>query len=245
MRSAITLAVLVGLGGGAGASVSAPESYAVDTPNGQFKLVMLVKDGHEPQEGSDAAKLNARYKQSGLYRADGSPDPLWTVDWYSRGKGIHPLNDGRTLVVVEYEEPNCYPVEWTLKRNGRTVPELARVTTAITFYRDGKPVRSHTVTDLFDVSRFDPEATWWGTHTPPDEAAGTVTLTAESGETVTLDCHTGERVGVLGDWCGTPTASRPVWVVLAGGAVVAGGTAAFVGLAVVLLRRQRQLSGGA
>ena len=228
------------LGGGAFASVAPAESYAIETPNGRFQLVILVKDGHAPQQGSPAAELNARYKQSGLYRTDGNTDPLWTVDWYSRTQGIYPHSDGRHLVVVHFEEPNCYPVAWTLQANGRTVPELAKHTMVITFYRDGKPFRSYTGGELFDVSRFDPEATWWGSSDAPDEAMGTIRLTAETGEVVVLDITSGEVVAGRGiPFCGTPDARRRELVWLAGGVVTVGGTAIFLGLAYFLLRRQK------
>lgn len=239
MRIAVLVVFLVC--GSAFADVSPPESHAIKTPNGQYQLVLLVKDGHEPRPGSPAAELNAKYTRSGLYRTDGSTDPLWTVDWYSRTQGIYPLSDGRTLIVVHFEEPNCYPVEWTLKANGRTVPELARATTVITFYRDGRPFRTYTGGELFDVSRFKDGMSWWGSSDAPDEKRGTIRLKAETGEIVELDITSGDVVAGPGiPICGTRDANlRMVLTWLAGGAVALGGTVIFLGLAYFLLRRQK------
>jgi hypothetical protein len=236
----IAALVVVVVCGRAFADVSAPESHAIKTPNGRLQLVLLVKDGHAPRPGSPAAELNAKYTRSGLYRTDGSTDPLWTVDWYSRTQGIYPLSDGHTLVVVHFEEPNCYPVEWTLKANGRTVPELARDTTVVTFYRDGKPFRTYTGGELFDVSRFEAGMSWWGSSDAPDEEWGTIKLRTNTGEVVELDIRSGAIVdGSEFIFCGTPDAERRQLVWLAGGAVAIGGTVVFLGLAYFLLRRQK------
>src|SRR6266849_3157524 len=67
-----------------------PWSYRVVCPNGKFVFVMIATAfaNERPEDwGEDRAKeireIRARYTQSGLYRNDGSNDPLWTVDWYS------------------------------------------------------------------------------------------------------------------------------------------------------------------
>ncbi len=67
------------------------------------------------------------YKQSGLYRNDGSTTPLWVVDWYSFE--VYPSSDGKHLV-----------------RMGPWASSTAQM--ALSFYRNGQEMKEYRISDL-------------------------------------------------------------------------------------------------
>ena len=93
---------------------------------GNYVFVMLAPDApggwanHDPE-------IRKVYKQSGLYRNDGSSTPLWTVDWYAFG--VFPSSDGEHLV--------------------RMWPSAASTDhLAVSFYKNGKEVKNYGIKDL-------------------------------------------------------------------------------------------------
>ena len=67
-------------------------SYKRQSQDGAYVFVMLGKAGYR---SSDVTEWEG-YTQSGLYRNDGSRDPLWTVDWYAYNVDVS--SDGVHLV---------------------------------------------------------------------------------------------------------------------------------------------------
>lgn len=101
--------------------------YLLETADKKFVFVML-KGGYRnrPQLYS-----SDKYPQSGMYRNDGSTIPLWTVDWSAYvilpSDGIHVIRRG----------------PWPRLEEGYNAE-------AITFFANGKPLRSYQVRDLVD-----------------------------------------------------------------------------------------------
>src|SRR5947208_2104264 len=76
-----------------------PQSYSVVTKDGRFVFVMLTTKDFVSVDSREGAALRGKYQRSGLYRNDGTVNPLWTVDWYSWR--VFPASDGVHLVRVE------------------------------------------------------------------------------------------------------------------------------------------------
>jgi hypothetical protein len=92
-RLLLAAALLATSAGAAHADSEAPpRDWARTLPGGALVFVMLAS---APWADRDP-RLRARYRKSGLYRADGSGEPLWTVDWYAWSVDISA--DGRYLV---------------------------------------------------------------------------------------------------------------------------------------------------
>ena len=77
-----------------------PVTYSTPSPDEQFLFVMLAPPSGDatqnPDNNEHAKELRKKYPQSGMYRNDGSTDPLWAVDWYDYE--VFPANDGIHLV---------------------------------------------------------------------------------------------------------------------------------------------------
>jgi hypothetical protein len=117
-------------------------TYTTETPDEQFRLVMLspwpvLEDAVSPVEAASGRipysqiertkELRAKYPRSGLYRNDGSSTPLWTVDWYSDSIALS--SDGIHLCSLAGD-----------------VQDLS--SEALVFYENGEEIRRHTVGDL-------------------------------------------------------------------------------------------------
>jgi len=112
-------------------------SYKIISPNGQYILVML--DGaYEPPgenvspETDEKNKLLLKYPYSGLYKNDGSTDPLWVMSYVTWRQGITLSSDGRHLVV------------W----GGWPFTSGSYQELALAFYEDGRLRKSYTVAEL-------------------------------------------------------------------------------------------------
>lgn len=80
-----------------------PSTYKITSPNEQYVFVMIAPLTLEQElsywiESKQKQILEVRsiYSASGMYRNNGSKDPLWTVDWFSYSVEI--ANDGSHLV---------------------------------------------------------------------------------------------------------------------------------------------------
>ncbi len=112
----------------------APYSYTRESPDGEYVFVMLspVFGSDEAKYGSDPESLEIQrirqmYTESGLYRNDGSTEPLWTVSWYSYR--VEVLPDGVHLV---------RPGPWASDPSDD----------AVAFFANGKLLKSYAISDL-------------------------------------------------------------------------------------------------
>ena len=148
-----------------------PRDHTKITENGEYIFVMLRPEDQQAKEYSD---LRKNYKVSGLYRNDGSSEPLWTVDWYAFG--VIPDSDGRHLM-----------------RWGPWASSTDQL--ALSFYEDGKEIKRYLVWELVcdetklerSVSHFQ-----WASGSNYDEAQGTLQLTTHDDRTYHFLLETGE-----------------------------------------------------
>jgi hypothetical protein len=230
-------------------------SYAKPTANGKYVLVML-----HPFEGA-RKELKEKYGRSGLYSADDPTKPIWTCDWAAdREYKVFASNDGVFAVRTPDGDPGYR--HWRLMDEERPIPPKPagwENTPALHIYKAGKLFRTLAVKDLFDTSRFTDRDCFMGPTVAIesfDDSTGRVVVSTEVKEqkvTATVAFRSGE-VSERGGRGGSPSAviggddppgtggesaSDRNWGrgLLIGLAVVGVCAAAFVGAAVLLLRR--------
>lgn len=104
-------------------SPAPPRDFKTVTENKAYVFVMLAPDGWAEHD----AELRRVYKQSGLYKNDGSSPPLWTVDWYAFE--VFPSSDGECLI-----------------RMGPWASSTAEL--ALAFHKHGKEIKHYQIKDL-------------------------------------------------------------------------------------------------
>jgi hypothetical protein len=140
---------------------SPPQSYKEIAPGEKFVFVMLTPDPETDgvwKRGETIDKeimeIRRAYPQSGMYRNDGSREPLWTVDWYAgvtlASDGVHVIRHGpwAQLIREYYSHP---------KR-----PDLNQE--ALSFFANGQLLRSYQIKDLVnDPTRLQRTSLhfWW------------------------------------------------------------------------------------
>ncbi len=112
-------------------------NYSVVSPDARYLLVMLGYLTCDPCVTGDdwvgkSNNLSENYLVSGLYRNDGSAEPLWTMGYVSWQKGVIVSPDGHHLVVW-----GGWPTQ-----GGEYREE------AFSVYEDGKPIKRYEVRDL-------------------------------------------------------------------------------------------------
>jgi hypothetical protein len=253
---------LVALSAGFVAAFEPPvaRSYTKPTADGKHLLVMLVPADVRVVPADD---LRKKYGKSGLYTAGDPTKPRWTADWYVQfDTGVQPSNDGAFAVRVPDRRRNWRQVA---DPKYRVPPKPAGFAdwAAVIVYKDGQPLRTHPLKELFDCSKFTDAECDGGPVCEIEafaDAAGLVAVrTTVGGVTLSriVNFRTGEVMPagfVIPTEPGEkppsdatpppadelPTASRS-WVRVAaiGAGVVGLCATAFVALAVALLRGQR------
>ena len=148
-----------------------PRDYTVETENGKYVFVMLAP----PEKWSSKSPgIRDLYKQSGLYRNDGSQDPLWVVYWYSFT--VYPSSDGKHLV-----------------RMGPWASSTDQL--AVAFYENGKEIKQYLIKDLirdekklsYTVSHF-----FWRSELRYDDKNGLLFLKTKDGQSYRFSVNTGQ-----------------------------------------------------
>jgi hypothetical protein len=151
MRAVSSLAVLVLLFTAPAAFADKPgppTTYKQLSADGRFVFVMLSPDSVETellrwneQFGNQIKAIRTVYSRSGLYKNDGSKEPLWTVDWHRTGVAVPA--DGTHLVRFG---------NWPHARRAREMPpdKEALKQEAVSFFARGKLLRSYTIGELVD-----------------------------------------------------------------------------------------------
>jgi hypothetical protein len=146
------VAVLCFAGGSRADKIGSPQSYKVVSADGKFVFVMLTLQPAEEElkvaEGnkSEIKTIRDTYKKSGLYKNDGSTEPLWTVDWYSREAAV--ASDG--VHVVRFAGPHTYEERLNPDRTKRVLTENDLKKEALSIFAKGKLVREFSIADLVD-----------------------------------------------------------------------------------------------
>lgn len=147
-----TVVTLTTLGPSAMADKPAPPfSHTKVSANGKFVFVML-----SPLPAADELKLyneearvgfkaiRDRFQKSGLYKNDGSKEPIWTVDWYRHEVDI--ANDGVHLV----RHGRWPSLEGKFKDKNRTITKKDLKQEAVSFFAKGKLLREYTIGEVVD-----------------------------------------------------------------------------------------------
>src|SRR5262245_49537498 len=143
-----------------------PSSYSVVTKDERFVFVMLVPSGMRSEERAKGKEVQQKYDQSGLYRNDGSREPLWTVDGYSWK--AYPASDGVHLVCVSL-----------FVHHGSSPPGQV-----LRFFANGKPTGVYTADELTSYSFLlpgSPTGKIWLREDQFDEENLTYSVTAHDG----------------------------------------------------------------
>lgn len=124
--------------------------YTLETENKRFILVIHWR---KPDGTLEKMKELEKYPANGLYRNDGSTEPLWTVDWSNIAL---PLNDGRHAI--------------RFGRGGAS-PHTGYANESFAFLCDGKVLKSYAVQDLVEFPTLLPHSVCpgfavWGAPSP-------------------------------------------------------------------------------
>jgi hypothetical protein len=146
------------------------------SPDKAFVFVMLAPKTGGRDMGSHLWQV---YEQSGLYRNDGSTEPLWTVDWYA----FHTIVASDGVHLIRYGN-------WTSSYDKE----------AIAFFANGKLLRTYRINQLVDipillphsVSHFD-----WLKSDAFDDASLEFSLTTYDGNRIVFDARTGEIISSI------------------------------------------------
>jgi hypothetical protein len=144
----------------------------------------------------EVRKLRQTYTRSGLYRNDGSAEPLWTVDWYA--EGVLVLSDGAHL--VRFGKP--YKIE----------------DEALTFFAHGHELATYRVKDLVARPEALPKNPWrvpWLSESHLDEQKRTFAVKTTAGDHYVFDVTTGQVVAPLGGLLPSSVVGRWVGLILA------------------------------
>ena len=184
-RVLFTMTLLFRASTSAADSIAPPSTYLVESADQQFVFVMVPPLSLEQELrflsedfGEKTRKIREAHPVSGLYRNDGTSEPLWTVDWYASGAEIY--SDGVHLV-----------------RHGPWAQRLSDE--AISFFANGKLLRSYRVSDLIkDRSRLERTVShfFWQEDVRLDDRALRYTVATVDRRCYVFDVTTGAIVSV-------------------------------------------------
>jgi hypothetical protein len=164
-------------------SPARPRPYKVVSPGGKYVLVMLSPPSFDQGAAywiepvaKEIRDIRRTYRQSGLYRNDGSRVPLWTVDWYADGvyvapDGIHLVRFGPWPVSLDEE--------------------------AVSFFANGRLLHSYQIDELVDDPRQLPHSVshfQWCKDSHFDDQRLEYTAWTHDGNRVVFDVRTGEII---------------------------------------------------
>jgi hypothetical protein len=130
-----------------GDSIASPYTFKEVSENGKFVFVMLAPEsmneelkGYNEKHQKVIRDIRERYIKSGMYRNDGTNNPLWTVDWYAYGIVLG--NDG--VHAIQYSRlPG-------LENQGHLATKKDLEQKAFSIFSKGKLIRSFKISELVD-----------------------------------------------------------------------------------------------
>ncbi|MEZ5991418.1 MAG: hypothetical protein R3E76_03600 [Planctomycetota bacterium] len=161
-------------------SIVRPFPWSIESASGQYVFVMLPEGDLWREDGTPERLMDKKhdvyssYSVSGLYRNDGSTDPLWAFDGYLYS--AHILDDGRHLIA---------PAVWASDMDSR----------AVAFYREGELLRYWRVRDLVHFKYIHPHSIShfnWQEDASWDAQEAEYTILTMEGYRYTFDPTTGE-----------------------------------------------------
>lgn len=239
-----------------------PHSFTKPAASGKYVLVMLQSHG-----GPRDQELRAKYGRSGLYPVNDPTKPVWTCDWVADwDRNVFVSDDGVFALRVQDLDPGLR--RWLLGVDADRIPPKKagwEDAPALMVYQNGKPLHTFAIREVFDKSQFTDRDCYQGPIVVVDsfqDAEGRVTISTEAGgkkRITTVAFRTGEVVEKKsqgGGWFSIPVLNGEgetesaggllewVRVLLIGLVVVGVGALTLVGLAVVLVRRQKRTRKG-
>jgi hypothetical protein len=175
-------------------SPAPPRSYKQVAPGGKYVFVMIaprtVEDDVRPWNEETAAgirEIRGVYTRSGLYRNDGSTEPLWTVDWYAHGvevasDGIHLVRHGPWAVL-----PRDRKAPW-----GSALDQEA-----LSFFANGQVLQTYRIGELVSLPDLLPRSVshfTWLAEGRLDDGRMEYTLATKDGNRFVFDIRTGAIV---------------------------------------------------
>ncbi len=183
----------------AAASLNEALSYWKPVPGGKYVFVMLGDAAEEAKAPADRQAqfrdLRAKYPQTGLYKAD-SAELVWAVEGFAPYDGVFPASDGVHFVRLEGEwwRTYRYPAE---KRLPEDVEAKQLAAPAVSFFANGKLIRTYAVSDLITdpaVLLHTPEHVLWKADASLNEATGRFIVFTHDSNRIAFDYQTGEVV---------------------------------------------------
>ena len=175
-----------------------PQTRTTSTADGKFVFVMLATQALEEElksHGTEDAKnavvaIRNVYKKSGLYKNDGSAEPLWTVDWYAP---VTVLSDGEHL--IRWGQPSLEQYRNKVDRKTREITDNDMKQEAISIFAKGKLVREFKVADFADdrkALKMSVTMLLWRKEHKLDEAKKQLELVTHDGNRVLIDLAAGK-----------------------------------------------------
>ena len=174
-----------------------PHGYTRPSENGQYTFVMLAPAGADlsklPDYRKQTEELAKQYPSSGLYKT-GETTPVWTYSG-SYVYEANPANDGVHLAVLEGE--SWFTSQFVSAQRLPAEVETAQLDApAVSFYANGKHLKSHTLRSFTDPAklRHSPQQVQWRAGEGLVEKAGRFVVFTQDGRKVTFDLQTGDLV---------------------------------------------------
>jgi hypothetical protein len=175
-----------------------PHSHQTATADGKFVFVMLAPQTVEEEikaYGTEEAKnavvaIRNVYKKSGLYKNDGSAEPLWTVDWYAP---VTVLSDGEHL--IRWGQPGLEQYRNKVDRKTREITDNDLKQEALSIFAKGKLVREFKIADFADdrkALRMSVTMLLWRKEHKLDEDKKQLELVTHDGNRVRIDLAAGK-----------------------------------------------------
>ena len=208
-----TLFALVALLASAPAALAAQLNEALSywhpVPGGKYVFVMLGDAAEEAKTPADKQAqfrdLRAKYAKTGLYQAD-TAELMWAVEGFAPYDGVFPAPDGVHFVRLEGEwwRTYRYPAK---KRLPEDVEAKQLAAPAVSFFANGKLIRTYTVNDLITDPAgllHTPEHVLWKSDASLNDAAGRFIVFTHDSNRIVFDYKTGEVVSRTKAGLGNP-----------------------------------------
>ena len=132
-----------------GDSPAPPSTYTEVSANGKFIFVMLPRESmteelkrYNEKHQKVVKDIRERYSKSGMYRNDGSNQPLWTVDPLDWWAGVKITDDGLQAIGQGHWSNLSHQM------SNATHEDLKQI--AFSIYGNGKLIRSFMINELVD-----------------------------------------------------------------------------------------------
>lgn len=208
-------------GGGGGATIPEPVSYAKPTPDGRFVLVAFGNPEAEAKLTGEtkryAVDVRAKYPTPGLYAAGDPSKPVYELGGYSPDDQVYLSADGRHVIRVEGDwwKTKAYPAG---KRLPPEVEQAQLDAAAVRHFTDGKLTHEYALKELVEKPAdlpHSPDHILWPAGASLNTDTGQFHLFTQDANRITFDLNTGEIVARGKTGLGNPAAGWLIGVTIA------------------------------